>query len=146
MFGSLSSPAFAALHRRSGGLARCRTEAINRAMAGRCILQREVDAALAGREAMLLPTLPITAPRIGEANITIDGTPHPVRNLMLRQTQLFNVTGHPAVSLPTGGGENGLPVGLQVVGRHHETNPLMQTALAIELALSNPDAADNLLT
>jgi aspartyl-tRNA(Asn)/glutamyl-tRNA(Gln) amidotransferase subunit A len=121
-------------------------EDYHRAMAGRRLLQREVDAALAACEAMLLPTLPITAPRIGEANITIDGTTHPVRNLMLRQTQLFNVTGHPAVSLPTGGGENGLPVGLQVVGRHYETNPLMQTALAIELALSNPDATDDLTT
>ena len=83
---------------------------------------------------------------LAEATITIDGTAHPVRNLMLRQTQLFNVTGHPAVSLPTGVGENGLPVGLQVVGRHHETNALMQTALAIELALLEPRSTDNLLT
>jgi aspartyl-tRNA(Asn)/glutamyl-tRNA(Gln) amidotransferase subunit A len=107
-------------------------EDYRRATAGRCILQREVDAALASREALLLPTLPITAPRIGQAEVTIDGTAHPVRNLMLRLTQLFNITGHPAVSLPVGRGQNGFPVGLQIVGRHHETDGLMQTALAVE--------------
>jgi aspartyl-tRNA(Asn)/glutamyl-tRNA(Gln) amidotransferase subunit A len=112
-------------------------EDYRRAMEGRRILQREVDAALASHEALLLPTLPITAPRIGEANITIDGTAHPVRNLMLRLTQPFNITGHPAMSLPAGAGDNGLPVGLQVVGRPHETSVLMQTALAIELALAD---------
>jgi aspartyl-tRNA(Asn)/glutamyl-tRNA(Gln) amidotransferase subunit A len=108
-----------------------------RAMTGRRLLQREVDAALASREALLLPTLPITAPRLGEANVAIDGTAHPVRTLMLRLTQPFNITGHPALSLPSGRGANGLPVGLQVVGRQHETEGLMQTALAIETALAD---------
>jgi aspartyl-tRNA(Asn)/glutamyl-tRNA(Gln) amidotransferase subunit A len=107
-------------------------EDYRRAMAGRRILQREVDAALASREALLLPTLPITAPRIGQADVTVDGTAHPARNLMLRLTQPFNITGHPALSLPVGRGQNGFPVGLQIVGRHHETDGLMQTALAIE--------------
>jgi aspartyl-tRNA(Asn)/glutamyl-tRNA(Gln) amidotransferase subunit A len=108
-----------------------------RAMAGRRTLQREVDGALASREALLLPTLPITAPAIGQATVTIDGTAHPVRNLTLRLTQLFNITGHPAVSLPAGLGDNGLPVGVQVVGSQHDTHALMQTALSIELALQN---------
>jgi aspartyl-tRNA(Asn)/glutamyl-tRNA(Gln) amidotransferase subunit A len=104
-------------------------------MSGRLILQREVDTALASREALLLPTLPISAPVIGQATSTIDGIAHPVRNLMLRLTQLFNITGHPAVSLPAGLGDNNFPVGLQVVGRRHETHALMQTALSIETAL-----------
>jgi len=105
-----------------------------RAQVGRATLCRQVDAALSWHDLLLLPTLPIVAPRIGEPTAIIDGTPYPVRNLMLRLTQLFNLTGHPAVSLPCGLA-GGLPVGLQVVGRRHDTAALMHAALAIERSI-----------
>ena len=44
--------------------------------------------------------------------------------MMLRLTQLFNVTGHPAISLPMGFTNAGLPCGLQLVGRRHGTESL----------------------
>jgi aspartyl-tRNA(Asn)/glutamyl-tRNA(Gln) amidotransferase subunit A len=105
-----------------------------RAQVGRATLCRQVDAALSWHDLLVLPTLPIVAPRIGEPSAVIDGTSYPVRNLMLRLTQLFNLTGHPAVSLPCGLAA-GLPVGLQVVGRRHDTAALMHAALAIERAI-----------
>jgi len=106
-----------------------------RALNGRNQLRREVDDALSWHDVLVLPTLPIVAPPLGAPTVTIDGPPHPVRNLMLRLTQLFNITGHPAVSLPCGAGPEGLPVGLQIVGRRHETDVLMHIALGIERAL-----------
>ena len=63
---------------------------------------REVDAALAEHDALVLPTLPIPAPPLGATSVQVGATNEPVRNLMLRLTQLFNVTGHPAISLPCG--------------------------------------------
>ena len=42
-----------------------------RALAGREVLRREVDAALAGHDALVLPTLPIPAPPIGAASVQI---------------------------------------------------------------------------
>jgi aspartyl-tRNA(Asn)/glutamyl-tRNA(Gln) amidotransferase subunit A len=107
-----------------------------RALRGQAVLRREIDAALAWHDALILPTLPIVAPKIGEASLTIDGVSHPVRNLMLRLTQPFNITGHPAVSLPCGDAD-GLPVGVQIVGRRHETGALMRVALAAERAIQN---------
>lgn len=107
-----------------------------RAMAGRATLQREVDAALSWYDVLALPTLPIAAPRLGAATVSFDGVAHPVRNLMLRLTQLFNITGHPAVSLPCGTTARGLPVGLQLVGRRHETDVLMHIALGVERGLA----------
>jgi Asp-tRNA(Asn)/Glu-tRNA(Gln) amidotransferase A subunit family amidase len=56
---------------------------------------------------------------------------------MLRLTQLFNLTGHPAVSLPCGTNAAGLPIGLQLAGRRHETEGLMRIALGIERALED---------
>ena len=40
----------------------------------------------------------------------------PVRNMMLRLTQLFNLTGHPAISVPCGTTRDGLPCAMQLVG------------------------------
>ncbi|HEY7475034.1 MAG TPA: amidase [Vicinamibacterales bacterium] len=99
-------------------------------------LRREVDAALDGCDALLLPTLPIVAPLIGESEIAIDPssrTRTPVRSAMLRHTQLFNMTGHPAISLPLD--TPGLPVGLQLAGRFQDTAGLLAVAAACERIL-----------
>jgi aspartyl-tRNA(Asn)/glutamyl-tRNA(Gln) amidotransferase subunit A len=103
-----------------------------RALAGRDVLRREVDAALAQHDALALPTLPIPAPAIGAISMKVGATTEPVRNLMLRLTQLFNVTGHPAISLPAGATSSGLPCGLQLVGCRAQTDALLRVALACE--------------
>jgi len=104
-------------------------------MTAREVLRREVDAALGVLHALVLPTLPIPAPPLGAESVVVDGAHEPVRGLMLRLTQLFNVTGHPAVSIPCGVTSQGLPCGLQLVGRRFETDALLQVALACEAQL-----------
>jgi aspartyl-tRNA(Asn)/glutamyl-tRNA(Gln) amidotransferase subunit A len=103
-----------------------------RAQAARAVLRREVDDALEGCDALALPTLPIPAPPIGAATVDVAGTPQPVRSMMLRLTQLFNLTGHPAVSMPIGDTPSGLPCGLQLVGRLNDTEGLLAAAAACE--------------
>ena len=103
-----------------------------RAQAARVMLRNEVDAALDGCDALVLPTLPIPAPPIGAATVDVGGTPQPVRSMMLRLTQLFNLTGHPAISLPIGDTPAGLPCGLQLVGRVNGTERLLAAAAACE--------------
>jgi aspartyl-tRNA(Asn)/glutamyl-tRNA(Gln) amidotransferase subunit A len=103
-----------------------------RAQRGRDVLRAEVESALLGRHALLLPTLPIVAPRLGEPLVRIAGVAESVRNVTLRLTQLFDLTGHPAVSLPCGRGEGGLPVGAQLVGHLRQTRELLRVAGACE--------------
>jgi aspartyl-tRNA(Asn)/glutamyl-tRNA(Gln) amidotransferase subunit A len=102
-------------------------------------LRRQVDDLLEGCEAIVLPTLPIVAPAIGATDIALDPSRAalPVRTVMLRLTQLFNLTGHPAISLPVPG-SGVLPVGLQVVGRRAGTLDLLNLAAGIEQALAGP--------
>ena len=107
-----------------------------RALAGRERLQREVDAALAQHDALILPSLPIPAPTIGANTVEIGGVAEPVRNLMLRLTQLFNVTGHPAISMPCGNTRAGLPCGSQLVSRRGQTDALLRVALACETQIA----------
>lgn len=97
----------------------------------------QVSAILEGCHALVLPTLPITAPTIGQTDIVVDpveGTSLPVRTAMLKHTQPFNMTGHPAISLPIAA--PGLPVGLQLVGRHDRTAELLAVAAACEQVLN----------
>jgi len=113
-------------------------EDLSRALHGREVLRREVNAALEGRDALVLPALAIPAPGLGAQSMQIGGSTEPVRNLMLRETQLFNLTGHPAISLPCGNTSEGLPCGLQLVGASGQTEALLRVALACEPQLSSP--------
>ena len=106
-----------------------------RAERGRTVLRREVDRALQGVDALLLPALAIEAPPIGAASVAVTGGNESVRNAMLRCTQLFNVTGHPAISLPSGATRAGLPIGLQLVGHAGRTADLLRVAQAVEHTL-----------
>jgi aspartyl-tRNA(Asn)/glutamyl-tRNA(Gln) amidotransferase subunit A len=93
-----------------------------------------VDAALSSVDVLILPTLPIVAPPVGAVTVKVGAGDESVRNVMLRLTQLFNLTGHPSITLPCQA-TGALPVGLQIVGRHGATPALLQVALAIEAVL-----------
>jgi aspartyl-tRNA(Asn)/glutamyl-tRNA(Gln) amidotransferase subunit A len=108
-----------------------------RALDGRRRLKHEVDAALARCNALLLPTVPIVAPTIGTAAVDLSGTIQPVRNVMLRLTQLFNLTGHPAVTLPCPGASSRLPCAIQLAGATGQTDALLQVARGVETLLQS---------
>ncbi len=60
-------------------------------------------------------------------------------------TYPFNVSGHPAVTVPCGVDADGLPVGLQIVGRRHTDHVLLQLAAAFERAQPWQKIAPNYL-
>jgi aspartyl-tRNA(Asn)/glutamyl-tRNA(Gln) amidotransferase subunit A len=103
-----------------------------RAMHARMVLRAAVDRALDGADALLLPALAIGAPAIGAASVDVAGTKQPVRAVMLRLTQPFNITGHPAIAIPMGTGRDGLPRALQLVGHRGATDRLLEVARAVE--------------
>jgi aspartyl-tRNA(Asn)/glutamyl-tRNA(Gln) amidotransferase subunit A len=107
-----------------------------RAMNGRERLKREVDAALAQHDALILPSLPIPAPPIGATTAQVGKAAEPIRNLMLRLTQPFNVTGHPAIAMPSGASKDGLPCSVQLVGQRMQTDALLRVALACEPSIT----------
>ncbi|GAB2468585.1 amidase [Streptomyces incanus] len=68
-------------------------------------------------DVLVLPTVPVTAPRIGESFVDVGDTRAvPIELVLTRLTSIFNVAGLPAVSVPAGE-RDALPVGVQIVGR-----------------------------
>ncbi len=108
-----------------------------RAVRGRTVIAREIDRALDGVDALLLPSLAIPAPPIGAATVAVKGSDEAVRSIMLRCTQPFNLSSHPAISLPCGTTASGLPVGLQLAGHHGHTPQLLRVARAVEALVSD---------
>jgi aspartyl-tRNA(Asn)/glutamyl-tRNA(Gln) amidotransferase subunit A len=100
----------------------------------RQLLRQSVNRALETCHALLLPTLPMAAPTLGAATVDIGGQREPVRAAMLRLTQLFNVTGHPALALPAGLGVDRMPRSLQVICG--TTVEVIEAALTVERCLA----------
>lgn len=112
-----------------------------RAMHARAVLRRAVDRALEGLDALLLPALAIPAPPLGVASVPVGDGTEPVRAIMLRLTQLFNITGHPAIALPCGHEADGLPRSLQLVGHRGGTARLLEVAAAVERQIAGGDGS-----
>jgi aspartyl-tRNA(Asn)/glutamyl-tRNA(Gln) amidotransferase subunit A len=71
--------------------------------------REQAEEALAGVDLLLTPTLRFVAPRLAD---DLD-----LREEVIRLTYPFNVLGWPALALPCGAAEDGLPASVQIVGR-----------------------------
>ncbi|MFC6700377.1 amidase [Streptomyces thermocoprophilus] len=62
----------------------------------------------------------------------------PPRELTAMQTIPFNVTGHPALALPTGLSASGLPLGMQIAGRPFDEPTVLRVGAAVEAITTHP--------
>ena len=93
---------------------------------------REFRACGENVDAFLVPTVPIAAPRIGEDRITVAGTQEETRAALLRMCRPANLWGAPALSIPCGATQQGLPIGLQLIGFGGREDALFALALLFE--------------
>jgi len=113
-------------------------EELYRAIFLRTRLYRQVQSWFEKADVVVTPTLSRTALPIEQdffAPIEIDGQPvDTMRRAWYPYTLPFNMTGNPAVSIPCGWDSDGLPVGLQLIGRHGEDALLLRVAALFEQA------------
>jgi aspartyl-tRNA(Asn)/glutamyl-tRNA(Gln) amidotransferase subunit A len=106
------------------------------AMFDRTSLFRRVQALMQRADILAMPTITRTALPIDQdlfGTIEIDGLVlNDVRPNWFPLTMPFNMTGHPAVSVPCGFGLDGLPIGIQLVGKFRGDVELLRVSALLE--------------
>ncbi len=105
-----------------------------RALRERELLRRDMTALLGRVDALVLPSVPCTAPPIGTLKATLNGKEEEFLWLQRPFMHAASLTGCPAIALPMGISKEGLPLSLQVVGRPWEESTLLRIAHAYEEA------------
>jgi aspartyl-tRNA(Asn)/glutamyl-tRNA(Gln) amidotransferase subunit A len=95
--------------------------------------RRSIGQVFANVDVLLTPTTPMPAPAIADLKANPDAL-RPAELKLLRNTRPFNVWGLPAISVPCGFTEHGLPIGLQIAGPHWREDLVLQVAHAYEQA------------
>ena len=98
------------------------------AQRARDLVCRNVAAAMKDFDLLLSPTRGKTALTFAEAYDDYMGA--------VSYTQLFNMTGQPAISIPCGFGSDGMPIGLQLAGRPFDEATVLRAGHAYESATS----------
>ncbi|HKJ94036.1 MAG TPA: amidase [Gammaproteobacteria bacterium] len=93
------------------------------------MLRAEYDAALEQVDVLVMPTTPMVARRKPRGTGLSDIFSGALGNL--QNTAAFDISGHPAMSIPCGD-KGGLPIGMMIVGRHFEEETVLKVAHAYE--------------
>jgi amidase len=98
---------------------------------------RSIGAFFEAVDVLLLPTVAKIPWKLGEldqndASLDTDGWVHKLFSQYVPFTAMFNITGQPAISLPLAWGENGLPIGVQLVARYADEATLLRLASQLE--------------
>lgn len=104
----------------------------------RTLFRRDFDALWQQFDLLVTPTTPITAPFITEDLVQIGSASEDTRLATTRLVRSINLLGEPALSLPCGKAQNGMPVGLQLISAPFTESRLLQIGKTLELHLASP--------
>jgi aspartyl-tRNA(Asn)/glutamyl-tRNA(Gln) amidotransferase subunit A len=94
----------------------------------RRLIRRAWAKVFASVDCLVTPTSPIVATRFGDKEADLPGGKKPLVRAYLDLTLPFNLSGHPAVSVPCGFAKEKLPVGMQLVGKPFEEATILRVA------------------
>lgn len=89
---------------------------------------RHVEKALESCDVIVTPTSAITAPALRPDAVAEGESDLETTIEAMRYVALTNLTGHPAISMPAGFASNGMPIGLQAIGRAWDEGLLLRIA------------------
>ena len=89
----------------------------------RTLLKQEFENAFSTCDVILTPTSPSVAFKLGEKT-----NDHIKMYLSDIYTVVVNVIGSPAISIPCGRGNNNMPIGLQLIGKHFDEGTILNAA------------------
>jgi aspartyl-tRNA(Asn)/glutamyl-tRNA(Gln) amidotransferase subunit A len=107
------------------------------ALRGRQKIIREMELLFDEIDFLITPSVQIKAPRIGEKTVLLDKTEINIINGCTRFTRLANITGYPAIVIPSGYSSDSLPLSIQLMAKKTGDKDLIQIAHAYEKATPN---------
>ena len=106
-----------------------------KALRVRTLIQQGWRGMFADIDAVLAPTLPAVAAKAGQSTFEWpDGIEEPVINSYVRTSAPGNLTGLPALSVPCGYNTDGLPIGMQIIGKPFAEPQILRVGAAYEAA------------
>jgi aspartyl-tRNA(Asn)/glutamyl-tRNA(Gln) amidotransferase subunit A len=91
-------------------------------------------AATAGVDAVLAPVAPVAAPSSAETDVGNSPGAEAIIQRLTRFTRPINYLGLPSLSIPSGFNKNGMPVGMQLIGRSFDEATLLGIGAAFQRA------------
>ncbi len=108
----------------------------NKALKVKAIIKEGFDKAFAEFDVILGPTAPSTAPKLGES------LADPLKMYLGDiYTVSVNLAGLPAISLPCGTDSKGLPIGMQLIGKHFGEKEIIRAAYSFEQSRDRKEEA-----
>lgn len=104
------------------------------ALRNREVIRREIEILFQSADFLVTPSVQISAPRIGEEEVTVGSKRMDIRSCCVRFTMLGNITGIPAIALPYGYSVEGLPLSIQLMAPRVCEDKLLKLAYALEKA------------
>ena len=105
-----------------------------KAQQGRSEFNRAVRRLFETVDLLAGPTEPVTAPRILAQEVQAGEMSIGTTAALTQYTRPYNITGSPAISVPCGFSQDGLPIGLQLAGRAFDETTVLRAAHAYEQA------------
>jgi aspartyl-tRNA(Asn)/glutamyl-tRNA(Gln) amidotransferase subunit A len=102
------------------------------------------NAAVAGVDAVIAPVSPIPAPTIAETDVGGGPGAEAVIQRLTRFTRPVNYLGVPSLAIPSGFSKDGLPVGMQLIGRSFDEATLLRMGAAFQRATDFHDRVPKL--
>ena len=96
-----------------------------------------------GLDAIIAPTVPNVAAKVGQLEFD-NGEPETVINSYVRASAPGNLTGLPALSVPCGFSGDGLPIGMQIIGRPFDESTVLRIGAAWESSYADSGKMPNL--
>jgi aspartyl-tRNA(Asn)/glutamyl-tRNA(Gln) amidotransferase subunit A len=103
---------------------------VDAALAARQLYRERIAALMDGLDLVVTPTIPMVAPPLGIGDLAL-------RERMIELTFPWNTVGAPALALPCGPAENGLPASIQIIGKPGDDALVLAAGRLLERALAD---------
>ncbi len=107
-----------------------------RALKARTLLMNQTNKLFEQVDLIAGPTMPVTATRPGQASVDAGDRSIGVVRAMTQFNEVFNLTGHPALTLPCTASTQELPMGFQLISRHFDEALVLAVGHRLESALA----------